>query len=36
MKIDAFGHEGRHPRFHLHLKTRPLVKRLGWIARIQI
>ena len=36
MEIDAFRHEGRNPRFHDHLKTRPLVEGLRRIAGVKI
>ena len=36
VKIDAFGHEGRNPRFRKHLKARPLVEGLSRIPCVEI
>ena len=36
VKIDAFRHQGRNPRFHEHLEARPLVEGLRRIACIEI
>ena len=36
MEIDAFRHEGRHPRFHEHLEARPLIEGLRRIAGVKI
>ena len=36
MEIDALRHKGWNPRFHEHLKTRPLVEGLCRIACIEV